>query len=786
MREFVFFLLASCLGMTATARSLSPSEALSRVADQPASRVSRAAAVPVPVMTFETSEVPTFYVFNQPDDGGWMIVSADDVAAPVIGYSDKGSFDPQNLPENFKGWLEQCGRQISQASMAGVEPYAVSRGSDKDPIAPLMSTIWDQTTPFNLLCPSINGFRTPTGCVATAMAQVMKYHNWPETAGENAKFSYTWIGGPASTPELSADFSNFKFDWENMLDSYRMGSSDIQAEAVSKLMQACGYSVEMMYNSVASAAYNEYVGYALSEYFKYDQGLHNELRNMYSSAEWEDLIYDNLKNYGPVVYWGTGDVGHCFVCDGYKDNGYFHFNWGWSGSSDGYFLLDALNPLTIGTGGGTGGYNNSQGALLGIKPAGEQQSERRYTFSTSGIAKISTPGTYLTMHGQFKSNSTFAVNGQGRFIIYSEDGSKRIASVAITTPSGFTDFGVTSGSQWLLSGAIPTSEVGEGVYRVYPGILVDGKEYIFRAPKSEPGYVIYTRTKNGSQYVNSASLPDVGKKVVENLSTNGNFYLGSRIKISGVAKFIGDAETIIYVKASLIDSEGSVLTTADGSTVKFTPEGNAFEFISLWFDERNYKIEPGEYTFALCYYAENDYVYKPLSSCPVTIEKYEYPSYEVTGLEVDNASAVDPNAIRLTVSADGKVGASDETLYFGIRKAGSETNILQQTVSLYVTAGNSVKASQTLALPDALPGEEYEANVFVYRYSYPAGMAPVYLTSPVSFTIADSSGISDIEADGNEPVEYFNLQGIRVDAYALTPGIYIRRQGAKTTKILVR
>lgn len=783
MRKIYLLMLPALLsGMTVTARSLSPSEALGRVAGDMQLRQSRGTVAPV--MTVGTAGAPALYVFNRPE-GGWMIVSADDVAAPVIGFSDSGAIDPENLPENFRGWLEQSSGQIRTASVSGAEAYTVSRTTDREPIAQMVKTAWDQTTPYSDYCPVVNNRRTYTGCVATAMAQVMKYYNWPEQAGANASFSYTWRGGPASTPTLSADFSNFKFDWAHMLDSYRDEYTEVQSDAVSKLMQACGYSVEMMYSTVASAAFNEKVGYGLVTYFNYDEGLHNEPRELYSSDEWEAMVYDNLKNVGPMVYWGSGNVGHCFVCDGYRGDGYFHFNWGWSGNSDGYFLLDALNPAYVGAGGGAGGYNNAQGALFGAKPASGTPSERRYTFTCSGFNKVTAQGTYLTIEGEFKNRSPYIVDGTPVYIIYNEGGSELLKSIVVTSPN-FSDFS-SDLDRTRLSGSIPSAELGEGTYRVYPGIRVGNKDYIFRTPASEPDYVIYTRTKNGSSYTNTATLPSVGEKVIDNLDTNGDFYMGSNIKISGIGRFTGDAETSLYVLAALIDADGNVLTTAEGTTVRFTPEGTPFEFVSTWFDTRNYTIEAGAHTFALVYMDNATYDYKVIASCPVTISPYADGSYNIASLEVSNSTAVDPKAIQMTGTVEGLGGVAWEDLYFAIQNAAGET-VVEQPVALYVAAGRTVTLTATLSLPNAVPGEVYKAYFYKKRFNWMLwqGMGPVYELDPVPFTIGDLSGIADIETDEQAPAEYFNLQGVRVDSENLTPGIYIRRQGSKTAKVLIR
>ncbi len=782
MRKTVLFLsLALMSGMSATARSLSPAEALGRVTNQPALRSSRASAQ-TPVMTVGTADAPSLYVFNRPE-GGWMIVAADDVAAPVIGYSDSGAIDPANLPENMKGWLDDCSRQILAASADGAGPYLASETPDREEIAPMVKTTWDQGAPYNRLCPTVSGRATYTGCVATAMAQVMKFFNWPAQAGANANFSYKWRGGPADTPTLSADFSNFSFDWNNMLDSYFTAYNSAQSDAVANLMKACGYSVEMGYSPVASAAFNEVVGRALVTYFDYDGGLHNEPRELYTSARWEQMVYENLRDCGPMVYWGSGSVGHCFVCDGYRPDGYFHFNWGWSGNSDGYFLLDALNPSFVGTGGGTGGYNNAQGALFGAKPSDGLRPEPVYTFTCSSFSDLKVQGTYLTIQGIFKNRSPYKVNGNAVYMIYSEDGSKHVATVDdFFTPSSFTDFGPEL-DQVTLMGSISNSVLGEGTYRIYPGIRVDGKEYVFRTPVSEADYIIYTRTKTGTnQYQNTATVPSVGEKVIENLSTNGDLFVSSQFKVSGTARFTGEAETSLYLLAALLDDEGKVLVTAEGANITFTPEGKPFEFISSWFRTT---VKPGDYTFALVYMDDITYEYRIVASCKTTVSPYVYGEYKINSFEVDNPAAVDPAAVHMTATVSGLGGIAQDKLYFEIKDAAGNT-VTRLMKDLYVSAGNTVTLNATLSIPDAVAGEAYTANVCYERYSFPGGMKPVYDLPDVPITIGDTSGIPGIGADVNAKVEYFNLRGLRVDAADLVPGIYIRRQGSKVSKVIVK
>lgn len=784
MRKSVLFLsLALMTGMTATARSLSPSEALQRVTGQSVSRSARAALASEPVMTVGSAGTPALYVFNKPD-GGWMIVSADDVAAPVIGFSDSGAFDPVNIPDNLRGWLELCSEEILSASAAGAEPYVrtASRADSREQINPLVGTWWDQGSPYNNFCPLSSGRSTYTGCVATAMAQIMKYHNWPDKAGDNASFSYSWNG-----ETISADFSNFEFDWANMSANYYYGYTYTQAQtdAVAKLMQACGYSLRMRYGSDASAAYSEQVGNALVTYFRYDAGIHNEFRSYYSSNEWENMIYENLKNVGPMVYWGGA---HCFVCDGYRPDGYFHFNWGWSGMSDGYFLLSMLKPTNLGTGAGNGDYTNNQGALLGIKPSDGTDSPRKYTFCIDELTQAYPgSGTYFNILGSFVNRSPYTVTGQFVYQIYNADGTQKVTSVTVDAqvPRNWGIDIVTgmTRSATQMQGRI--SGLADGTYRLYPAVLVDGVEYPFQSPATIAGYVLIT-SSNGK--ITDATIPSPGELVAENLDTNGDFFVGSDIKISGTARFTGDGDTNATVKAVLLNADMSVRAYSNENyTLNFTPESTDFEFISSWFYDKGLAVEPGEYKFGIAI-SENG-LFKVLGSCPVTVNaRVPKPTFKTpVTVSVDNADAVDPMNIKINLSVEGLTGVVYRDFRLSVFKVGvfgaAEVN---ETLPIYVSAGQTTTESITISMRGAIPGERYFVHALVDNAGRTEYVTDTDVNKRVYFTIGNQSGISDVEVDEDAPVEYFNLQGMPVSADNLTPGVYIRRQGSKVAKILVR
>ena len=310
-----------------------------------------------------------FYVFNIGQDKGFVIVSGDSRAPAVLGYAEKGSFHYDEAPENMKWWLSEYARQIGQIS--GDLVVGVREGlktSKESGVLPLLDDIaYNQDEPFNKFCPVLpDGTTAPTGCVATAVAQIMRYYGHPLTG--TGSHSYTWENANGETQVLSADFGATQYDWDNMLPSYEDGYNDDQAEAVATLMYHLGVAFEMDYAPVSLVSSSS-VPPALHGFFGYDGAMSYRSRSNYSDEDWKALIRAELEAGRPVYYGGQADGGgHAFVLDGYQADDYFHVNWGWSGRYDGYFLLDALNPEGQGTGGFEGGYNRYQDMLIGIQP----------------------------------------------------------------------------------------------------------------------------------------------------------------------------------------------------------------------------------------------------------------------------------------------------------------------------------------------------------------------------------------------------------------------------------
>ena len=308
-----------------------------------------------------------YYVFNRGAKDGYVVVAGDDaVATPVLGYSENGTFDYENIPENMRYWLDEYQRQIEYLQEKGIGSTSVTPKKLTTSVAPLLGEIkWDQSDPYNMMCPTLpNGTKAVVGCVATAMAQIMGYWKWPE-AGVGGR-SYTWTyNGQSKT--LSSNFYTSNYDWNAILPVYNSSSSVESKKAVAKLMSDVGISIDMKYGP-SSGAYPRDVPYALKTYFKYDKGAKYIERSGFIYSDWEAMIRFELDAKRPVLYSGykSCGCGHSFVCDGYNEDGYFHINWGWSGSHDGYFLLQLLdlhNEIDSDS-----GYKNKQNAVIGIQP----------------------------------------------------------------------------------------------------------------------------------------------------------------------------------------------------------------------------------------------------------------------------------------------------------------------------------------------------------------------------------------------------------------------------------
>ena len=314
-----------------------------------------------------------YYVFGPQNNSGFVIISGDDELHSLVGYSVDNTFDIDKIPVQLQALLSDYAMYVA-AIQSGevVAPDLSKRSANGVVVAPMITTKWDQSKPYNDLC-------TPyyTGCVATAMAQIMNYHKWPAQAN-------------ATLDNMPNDYRvtyERTIDWDNMLDEYnqKWNSSTQsyeplynaeQANAVANLMTVCGVAVRMGYGTKASSAFSFSVANALRKFLKYSPKIDIHERNNYLPDEWIVLLRSNLEQNMPFMYSGFGNGGgHAFVCDGIDAQDLLHINWGWSGYCDGYFDVCYMSPSGVGIGGGTGDFNKEQDIISGIRPLAADEIE---------------------------------------------------------------------------------------------------------------------------------------------------------------------------------------------------------------------------------------------------------------------------------------------------------------------------------------------------------------------------------------------------------------------------
>ena len=384
--------------------------------------------------------------------GGFVIVSNDDTNAPVVGYSEQ----KVNLDAPELLWYLNAANQALLSRTA-----SATASENKEPIEPLLKTRWGQDTPYNNLCPTERENANviyPTGCVATAMAQVMYYHQYPEKGTGNITYSF-------QDRILSADFNNTYYQWRLMTPTYKKGQySDESALAVATLMYQCGVSIKMQYNVGGSGAFSYNAATALRKNFGYHENLQIHYRDYYTAKEWINKVYNELKVGRPIIYTGVDESngGHCFVVDGYDQNNFVHVNWGWDGVNDGYYDIALLNPS---------GNKFSQGQTM-----------------LTGVDK---PTANIEHHSEIVTDDNFKVTKLGSTKLLINDG--KYANLSDQDFSGFLGIILEgNGKQYVL-----LSQENKGVPNLYyltkpssnlcvlPTDLADGIYRVYAASKDD-------------------------------------------------------------------------------------------------------------------------------------------------------------------------------------------------------------------------------------------------------------------------------------------------------------
>lgn len=539
-----------------------------------------------------------YYVFNN-NDKGFVIVSGVENTTEILGYSDENIFDPQNIPENLNYLLSVYEKEIDTLGEIEIQKNTTTSSKSNSfistsnnlaaSVSPLLGGIkWNQDSPYNDLCPIYeSNKRAVTGCVATGMAQVMKYHQWPITGtGSNSYTSTT------HSLSLSVDFSQTTFDWANMTDSYNSNSTPIEKNAVATLMYNCGVAVKMDY-AASSGAYSKEAARVLISNFGYDTNIQYIDRDYYTRDEWKAMIKEELSAARPVLYSGnSGTSGHFFVCDGYDNNDFFHFNWGWGGTSNGYFRISALDPADQGIGGSVGGYNNYQAIITGIQKPSNTSIPKYLIISNDSITYPSVPSVRNASF-TIKLNSTYNIginsfSGKLGLALYDTQNTY----IADIKSNNVTNLNAGYGwSALSFTNIVIAPEVLNGNYKIYC-VYKSNTENNWQIVRTEVGTPNYINLTVNSDYIYFSTPTNESPILILNsLTQTGNLYSNKIGRINATISNNGkEYNSQIKIKlqsatdpniSQLVSSKSINITAGETRELNFTdsiklPAGNYY------------------------------------------------------------------------------------------------------------------------------------------------------------------------------------------------------------------
>lgn len=702
-----------------------------------------------------------YYAINRGSSNGYVIVAAtDQLGAEVLGYADTGSIDPENMPDNLRWWLSEYDRQANYAANhnINVSSRSTTDHASRAAIEPLLTTNWDQDEPYNNNCPTYEGERCYTGCVATAIAQIMNYHKWPRQG--SGSVTYMCYQTETDSMTLSRDFSGSTYDWENMSDTYNSSNSEASNAAVAKLMEDVGYGCEMWYTPYGSAANSIDAAQALVKYFSYDKAIKFIYRDYYTHDEWEDLLYGELAASRPLYYAGNAyneENGHAFVMDGYKDC-YYHINWGWGGVSNGYFLITDLFPSIQGVGGLGTDYSYDAEAIVGIRPLvdGSEEEVNLYSdidFKVNGSTTLTNASTAsftcdvlsncISTHNIVMGLKVVDGNGTVSYVKSTSDPKELEPSndIETTFEVSMSDFPKTSGSYDVYAACYVADldkwvDIRSNVYmecQSHVVATVSGSTITFGNPTSTSKASLAISNVELT-YTPYAETTLMGTAICK--ATNGDYYgnimVGFRLKDETEYKVYDDMVTLV----DLGDGESqkySFSTTA--------PDSAATYYMSFMDSEGNAFGEPIEVAV------------KSIPAGDVTLE--------AVGISMPSTTDVAPSDINITFNVKCTSGLYDGVFYAFVY-GDEDEDYLAYLVSDEVVIGNGEETAVVFSAPCPVlePNSHYHA---VITSSSSTPIAPSKL-SEIDFTTSVASSIESMSTD-NEPqsISIYSIDGTLVD-----------------------
>lgn len=703
-------------------------------------------------VTKVTDQQTPFFVFNSSDGNGFVIVSGDQRTEEILGYSTEGFFDEENMPENLRSWMDSYEMQIAelQKGMTATSPMKVKY---HPPVGKMVTSAWDQGTTsdtgdaFNYLCPVIDGEHCLTGCVATAMAQIMRYNRWPESYTATIP-QYTPNVDIGSMPSLG----KVKFSWNDMLDRYDEGQSDKQKKAVAQLMLYCGQALKMDYGIDGSSAYSSDVPMALRTYFGYDTNTRYVRRSDYSAEGWDELIYGELSKGRPVLYHGAStDVGHSFVCDGYDGKGYYHINWGWNGRANGYFKLSIMNPHGAGSGGGSAnsGYTQGQGAVVGIqKPTNNNDEKRTLSledFSSEGHTIIAKYANRTGMDGTFDYGLAYR-NVNDNSGVYKLKQRTDLYEVF---------------DQRTFSSNVDEWKLADGTYRIYPyNILQNSKWY-----RVIGDYKQYYEVTFSNGTVTALKKHPVSHLKILSLECVGNGIVDMPQEVSLRVRNDGEEyNKLFYLFASKTNTKGEAV-----DVVCFPIEEGATEETSLFFTPN----ETGKWNIWVDIKEDGSNNISPIQ---VDIKKGPVGKAKLSLLNYQLDAKTDA-VVRVSIKNNSTEGYYMPIYCYLFEKSKTYNIAFAKTQSLNIKSNGTAELEFRF---DALQmNHEYHARLRYFNYHMSDDMQ--WLGNGMYFVVnevADPVPVEEIQIQNNVSGDVYSLSGTLVRKNAnslegLPKGMYI-------------
>lgn len=731
--------------------------------------------------TLNVNEPSELYVFNKNNDEGFVIVSGDVRANQILGYSDEGSFNYNNLPENVKSWIAGYVDQINYLRTNNIRNANVRAVKLNRTVSPLLGSIaWNQDSPYNDQCPRFDvSTRCATGCVATAMAQILYYNKWPDVGNG----SHTYYPSILNGDKLTANFGETHYRWTDMLPEYDENSSKESCSAVAQLMLHCGISVDMYYSS-SSGAMAVDVPNALANYFNYDQGVAYRIRSNYSNNEWDNTIRKELDAGRPIFVTGYSSAGgHAFVFDGYDSNGLVHVNWGWGKMSNGYFQTTALTPASQGIGGSKGGFNYKQQIVTGIRRPSDETEEDVELISAEGLnanyENIANGGTNIfSLNGKITNVGwRGSIFDCGLLLMNANNDTVKV----ITGPQNL-NLKKDSSLVNIKYSNVSLGQLPEGEYKLYPVCRKTGGtrqwNRIHDVYVGYPNFLNVTATTKNIIF----TAPNYFNLEIRKASVPSYMYSNVATKMEVSIVNNGDVEYYGEIKASIYNKiTKKIIAQSSGYMVDLNPDDSTM----ITFTDK-YTLPAGEYSV---YFTDDDNT-KIGAGYDITVKETSteaselVPAAQLSFIDNDN---VDVNNMAIQTKITCTKGVFGGQIYLFIySKDGMQQLGCLNPEYLYAEAGDTVDVKLSGPFENGVPGTQYMAVLVKnegINYNY---LSPKSKSSCI-FRLISTTGITNNQTQNNEYNEIYNLNGEKLadkDITKLKHGIYILRTCGKTIKVI--